>query len=100
MNYNKLVRDNIPHIIIANGDKPVTRILNDEEYLDELVKKLDEEHQEFLAEKSLEELADLQEVILAIADTIASREQLETVRAEKVQKRGAFKKKIFLESTQ
>ena len=30
--YNKLVRDNIPDIIIANNETPVTRILTDEEY--------------------------------------------------------------------
>ena len=31
--YNKLVRDNIPEIMIKNGANPVTRILNDSEYL-------------------------------------------------------------------
>ena len=41
--YNKLVRDNIPEIMIKNGAKPVIRILNDEEYLRELNKKLSEE---------------------------------------------------------
>ena len=34
--YNKLVRDNIPEIMIKNGAKPVTRILSDDEYLIEL----------------------------------------------------------------
>lgn len=38
--YNKLVRDNIPNIIRNNGNEPVTRILNDEEYKIELEKKL------------------------------------------------------------
>ena len=38
--YNKLVRDNIPEIMVSKGCKPVTRILNDEEYLSELNKKL------------------------------------------------------------
>ena len=30
--YNKLVRDRIPEIMINKGCKPVTRILNDEDY--------------------------------------------------------------------
>ena len=37
--YNKLVRDNIPSIIEGNGETPITRILNEEEYKKELEKK-------------------------------------------------------------
>ena len=38
--YNKLVRDNIPEIIIQDNRKPVTKILNDDCYKKELEKKL------------------------------------------------------------
>ena len=41
--FNKLVRDNIPDIIHNNGKKAITRILSDEEYKQELEKKLYEE---------------------------------------------------------
>lgn len=34
--YNKLVRDNIPSIIESKGEKPITRILNEKEYKEEL----------------------------------------------------------------
>ncbi|MFA5004280.1 MAG: nucleoside triphosphate pyrophosphohydrolase [Candidatus Saccharimonadales bacterium] len=98
--YNKLVRDKIPEIIEADGETPVTRILDEEEYLQELIKKLGEEYEEFKEAVNVEELADLQEVILALADVIANREELEKVRAEKATKRGGFKDKIFLESTE
>jgi len=94
--YNKLVRDKIPEIIRADGHEPTTRVLDDETYLEELIRKLAEEYEEFKAELSVEELADLQEVILALADAIASREELEKVRAEKAAKRGAFQDKIYL----
>lgn len=95
--HNKLVRDRIPEIIRAGGHEPTTRILDDKEYFQELLKKLDEEVAEFKADLSVEELADVQEVILALADAIADRETLENVRAEKAEKRGAFKDRIFLE---
>jgi predicted house-cleaning noncanonical NTP pyrophosphatase (MazG superfamily) len=98
--YNKLVRDKIPEIIAADGKKFVTRILDEEEHLQELVKKLAEEYEEFKKDISLEELADLQEVILALADQIASREELEKVRAHKAKARGGFKNRIYLESTE
>ena len=37
--YDKLVRDNIPDIIKNNGDEPIYRILEDNEYLEYLYKK-------------------------------------------------------------
>lgn len=96
--YNKLVRDNIPEIMIKNGANPVTRILTDEEYLEELNKKLSEEVKEYLESGETEELADIEEVILAILNTKGlSRNNLEEIRKEKASKRGAFDNKIFLE---
>ena len=98
--FNKLVRDKIPEIIRANGETPVTRILEDSEYMRALVTKLGEEYDEFRDALNIEELADIQEVVLALADIIASREELEEVRAQKAAMRGIFKNKIFLEKTE
>ena len=98
--YNKLVRDKIPEIIAASGAKLKMHTLTDEEHLQALIEKLGEEYQEFKEAVNVEELADLQEVILALASILGSHEQLETVRADKAAKRGAFKKKIFLESVE
>ena len=96
--YNKLVRDNIPVIMIKNGAKPVTKILSDEEYLVELNRKLQEEVQEYLKDGNVEELADIEEVLRAILDVKkVSYIAFEEIREQKVLKRGAFKKKIFLE---
>jgi predicted house-cleaning noncanonical NTP pyrophosphatase (MazG superfamily) len=94
------VRDKIPEIIAEGGEESVTRVLGDEEYLVELVKKLGEEYDEFKEALSVEELADVQEVVLALADVIVGREELERVRTEKATKRGAFRNKIFLERTE
>ena len=96
--YNKLVRDNIEEIMISKGAKPVTRILSDEEYLTELNKKLLEEVNEYLDSGEVEELADIKEVFLAILEAKQiSNDNLEEIRLNKVKKRGAFKKRLFLE---
>ena len=96
--YNKLVRDKIPSIIEENSEKPVTRILNDEEYFKELNTKLQEEVNEYFADGNVEELADVVEVIYGLLDVKGvSIEEFEKIRNGKVEKRGAFKKKIFLE---
>lgn len=101
MEHNKLVRDHIPRIIEKSGKKAHTRILNDDEYLTELDRKLNEECAEYQADKSLEEIADIIEVIYAIVEARGySLNDLEKLRAEKAEKRGAFKDKIFLESVE
>ena len=95
--YNKLVRDLIPDIIAASGNKCRTRVLSDEEYLEMLDAKLDEELTEYHADKNLEELADLLELIRAAAIARGyTLEELETARAEKAKERGGFEKKILL----
>ena len=97
--HNKLVRDKIPDIIQESDKIPHCHILSDEEYLSELDRKLNEECAEYQADKSLEELADMLEVMYAIAEARGySVEELQRVRAEKAEKRGGFKEKIYLES--
>lgn len=98
--YNKLVRDKIPEIIVAdNGKTCVTRIMEDDEYLETLNIKMQEELKEYLESGEVEELADLEEVLRAILDVKGvSYEEFEKIRKAKVDERGAFKKKIFLES--
>ena len=97
MKYNKLVRDRIPEIIEASGKSCVTEILSDEAYLRLLDAKLDEELAEYHSDQNIEELADLLEVIYAAAMARGyTLEQLESVRAAKAEKRGAFANKILL----
>lgn len=97
--YNKLVRDKIPEIIEASGKTCETEILSDEEYLQMLDKKLDEELAEYHQDHSIEELADLLEVLYATAKARGySIEELEQVRIKKQKARGGFDKKILLKS--
>lgn len=96
MSQGKLVRDKIPQIITAAGKKPITRILEQEEYLEELDRKLNEEVAEYQTDKSIEEMADVLEVLLAICEARGhSVEELMAVREEKREKRGGFEQKIF-----
>ena len=99
--YNKLVRDNIPNIIKNNGETPIIRILTNEEYKQELEKKLYEEYQEVLessGEDRVEELADMLEVIKALAKLEnKDLEDIINIANQKNSKRGSFNDKIFLE---
>ena len=96
----KLVRDRIPEIIKNAGKEPITEILSQEEYLKELDTKLNEEVAEYQADKSIEEMADVLEVLFAICEARGhSVEELLQVREDKREKRGGFQDKIYLVET-
>lgn len=99
--FNKLVRDKIPEIIREKDNKTcTTEILDDDKYLEELNRKLQEELKEYLESGEVEELADLEEVLRAILKVKkVDYNNFEKIRKDKAEKRGAFDKKIFLIST-
>jgi predicted house-cleaning noncanonical NTP pyrophosphatase (MazG superfamily) len=87
----KLVRDRIPQLIRAEGGVPRVRVAGTAEYRALLRAKLTEEVEEFLAAGVVEELADVLEVVLALADELGfGGEELERVRAAKKAERGGF----------
>lgn len=95
MHYNKLVRDKIPEILDAKGVSYEKRIATDDEYRFELIKKLQEEAEEFVVDSTAEELADVIEVIEALKK-LSEFSDVETVRLEKREERGGFDKRIIL----
>ena len=102
--FNKLVRDNIPNIIESNGEEAITRVLETDEYRNELYKKLLEESNEVIDAKSsdetIEELADVLEVLKSIAELNNKKiEDVIEIANQKRLKRGGFEKRIFLEKT-
>lgn len=97
--HNKLVRDRIPEIIRGAGKTCSARILPQEEYIAALDVKLREELEEYQADKSMEELADLLEVMHAVIEARGHTfEEVEALRREKAEKRGGFRENIWLES--
>ena len=101
MGYNKLVRDKIPAIIEAQGQKAKTYILDDEAYKRALEAKLDEEVTEFHKDKNLEELSDILEVVYALAENLGhSKAELLEVYEKKHQERGGFRDRIYLLSNE
>lgn len=100
--YNKLVRDKIPDIIKSRGSMPIIRrIESDEEYLEALLDKDVEESLELASDTNLEELADKIEVLYAIGKAIGyTAKDIETARLKKLQERGGFEDRIFLESVE
>lgn len=95
--YNKLVRDRIPEIIEKTGKTSAVSVLPEPDYLDMLDAKLNEELAEYQESKSMEELADLLEVIRAVAAARGSSiGEVERIRQEKAAERGGFEKRLLL----
>ncbi|WP_433357681.1 nucleoside triphosphate pyrophosphohydrolase (plasmid) [Microtetraspora malaysiensis] len=94
---SKLVRDKIPQIIRATGADPIVYVADSEEYLASLKTKLGEEVEEFLAsDEDPEELADILEVLYALAEAVGvDRQQLEKLRAAKESERGGFADRVI-----
>ncbi|TEB12167.1 hypothetical protein Psfp_03800 [Pelotomaculum sp. FP] len=95
--YNKLVRDRIPEIIKKSGKRAVVERLTDKAYKEFLDQKLGEELQEYLASDSVDELADLVEVIYSILKYKGVEiNDFHSLREKKAAERGAFEKRLLL----
>lgn len=98
MQYNKLVRDKIPEILIQEGLSPKTHLASEAEYWWKLKDKLKEEVEEFLKDSNEEELADILEVIDAICIyKNINKQNLEAIKKQKAEQKGSFNNKIILE---
>ena len=97
--YDKLIRDKIPEIIEQSGKKCIVEVMDNDTYIEYLDQKLNEELAEYQQDKSIEELADLLEVMYAVVTARGySVAELERIRLEKSEKRGAFEKRLLLKS--
>ena len=95
--YNKAIRDKIPEIIKESGKNCNVKKLTDSEFLTQLEKKLVEELSEYQESKNVEELADILEVIYRISELKGiTSDELDSIKNEKVKKRGKFDDNLFL----
>lgn len=93
----KLVRDRIPEIIRAAGGLPRTRVASEGEHVALLRAKLFEEAGEYAASGDPAELADLLEVVHALAAVHGlTPADLEKQRAAKAAGRGTFTDRLVL----
>ena len=103
--YNKLVRDKVPGTLRAGGHKVTTRTIQGAEMLRALRAKIDEEVAEYDAapddEQAAMELADLIEVVMAIARRRGFTEAaIQQLREAKAAQRGTFERALFLISAE
>ena len=86
-------------IPILTGKKCIVEAMDNDTYIEYLDQKLNEELAEYQQDKSIEELADLLEVMYAVVVARGySVEELERKRLDKAEKRGAFEKRLLLKS--
>lgn len=95
MEYDKLVRDKIPEILVEKGANFEQHTASDEEYKERLLEKLDEEIAEFKEEYSAEELADVIEVIEALK-RLPEYQTVDLLQKKKFEERGGFDKRIII----
>ena len=90
--YDKLVRDRIPEIIRAAGKQPVTRMVaGPDELKQRLIDKLAEEMQEYRESGSLEEIADILEVLQGLVEQVhgVRWEEVRVIQGRKWEERAA-----------
>jgi predicted house-cleaning noncanonical NTP pyrophosphatase (MazG superfamily) len=99
--YNKLVRDKILKIIKKSGSPYKYHIAKDDaEYLEKLHEKLQEEIQEFKETPSVDEFADILEVLEAIAKFHDFHlDKIKEMKGIKKIMRGSFDNRIILEES-
>jgi predicted house-cleaning noncanonical NTP pyrophosphatase (MazG superfamily) len=95
MKYNKLVRDKIPEILDKKGVPYEVRVAGNEEYKEELIKKLEEEIGEFKEAGSVEELADILEVVDALKNLPEYASVIEVQKVKREEK-GGFEKRLIV----
>ncbi len=97
---DKLIRDKMPKIMRASGIQVFERVMENDEYLRRLKEKILEEAKEVIASESdkemREELADLMEVMLALAKVYGMEfGDIQQAAEQKRVEKGGFDNRIY-----
>lgn len=101
--YRKLIRDKILADMLAHGEQPVHRKLDETEYRQRLKDKFLEEAAELDPDDptALAELADLQEILDCLRDSLGiTSEQLRIEQDRKNAKAGSFRDQVFIDTVE
>lgn len=100
--YNKLIRDLIPEKIERNGEECETReLVDDSEFEQELLKKVKEEASALSMARSREEFLSEYADLMVVLDELTrllefSEADIRTALTENLERKGGFKKRLFL----
>ena len=103
--YNKLVRDRMPEIMRSQGEEPVVRVLTEDEFKQKIRLKLLADAGEARVAKTREELvkelADVLEIVDAIADVESvPLDEIQLVKTQRRTERGGFERRVYLVSSE
>lgn len=100
--YNKLIRDKIPEKIEGKGEECAVRTLDDDqEFQQELLKKVTEEAAGLSQVRSREEFLDEYADLMTVLDALTklqevSEAEIKTALEANIEKKGRFDDRIFL----
>ena len=96
--YNKLIRDKIPEIIENAGKEYEIHRADEQEYIEKLLLKVEEELAEFKEEPSIAEMADLFEVLDSVINYYDfDKQKIKNYQKKKRKERGGFEKQLILD---
>lgn len=100
--YNKLVRDNMPDLIKAKGEEcDAVPVVDQQEFLQELFKKVKEEAGSLAKPKNREDFLQSYADLMVVLETLIkemniTNEELERARQTNNQKKGGYEQRLFL----
>ncbi|MFN8453825.1 MAG: nucleoside triphosphate pyrophosphohydrolase [Anaerolineae bacterium] len=98
--HNKLVRDNLPAVIVQQGGRPVVEQLDLADFKHELKKKLHEIAGEIYNEGRIDDLIEILEIVYTLAALAGVNEtQLDELRNQKLVERGGYNQRLLLVET-